>query len=612
MPVMLAARRRTRWILKASPDPALVRAWAGQLRVPELVAGLLLQRGLTDLDQAAHFLAPRLADMHDPAAMPGAVEAAERLAQAVRRGRRIVIYGDYDVDGVTASAILWHTLNEAGADVHTYVPHRLEEGYGLHGESLKRVAEEHRTEAGPPLVISVDCGITAVVPAQVAAECGLDLIITDHHEADGDQLPEALLVHPRLVPGTPLRFSEADPPDAGTYPCPHLCGAGVAFKVAWQFAKVYCGSDRVSEGFKTLLLDLLSLVALGTVADVVPLVGENRLLTAHGLGRIKHTRFVGLNALIDAARLRDDRIDAYHVGFVLGPRLNACGRMGHARQAVHLLTCATPEEAAQLARFLTDENDRRRATERSIFEEACQRIELEGLAGEESRAIVVGAEGWHPGVIGIVASRLVERYHRPVVMLSFGDGNGLGEVGTAKGSARSVDQVSIHQALTRCRTYLSQFGGHAMAAGLSLPVEAVPAFRQALVAEVNTQLAPEDLAATIHIDAEVRLAECSVPAIQWLMRLAPFGRGNPTPRLMIRSARVERPALRMGARGDHLSLTIGQQRATARAVGFGMGDLADDLPTGRQVDLVFKPQVSEWRGQQRVEFHLEDVRAAEA
>ncbi len=575
-----------RWLLPSDTDAWEAAAFGRALDVDPLVATLLRRRGMTDASRAGAFLEPKLSGLYDPAGLPGATDAARRILQALRDRQPIVIYGDYDVDGVTASAILWHTLRFAGAEVTTYIPHRLDEGYGLNEQAITDLA----TLSGrPPLIVSVDCGITAVGPARLARDLGVDLIITDHHTFDPDQLPDAqVLVHPRLTP------------DA--YPFPDLCGAGVAFKLAWEFARLHCGGDRLPVAFRELMIDLLSLVALGTVADVVPLVDENRVLTVHGLGRIKHTRFVGLNAMIDAARLRDEKIGAYHVGFVLGPRLNACGRMGHAKDAVKLLTDATEAEAAELASFLTRENDRRRATERAIFDEARQMIETGGYACEQRRAIVLGKEGWHQGVVGVVASRLVEAYHRPVIMLSYDNG-------AAHGSARSVDGVSIHEALGACADTLERYGGHAMAAGLTMPTANVDTLRERLVAFINDRLAPEDLTGTIHIDAEVDLDACDVGLFEQIERLAPFGRANRTPVLLARNVRLDRPAQRIGGNGRHVSMLLRGRRRTCRAVGFGMGDLADRLPGGIRIDVAFEPKVSVWQGAPRAELHLADVRS---
>jgi single-stranded-DNA-specific exonuclease len=590
MSVMQEAGTQYRWRLQDPPGESqntaetLSRSWG----VGPLVAQLLADR-LDDPDDAPRFLDPKLSHLHDPALLPGSTRAAKRLAQAINDSQPILIYGDYDVDGVTASAVLWHTLKLAGADVHTYIPHRLDEGYGLNSEAIVSFANDFPVK---PLVISVDCGITAIEPAGIAKEHGIDLIITDHHQFDPDALPDAhTLVHPELK----------DSASGPAYPFAHLCGAGVAFKVAWQFARELCGSDRLPDDYRELMVELLSLVALGTVADVVPLVDENRVLTTFGLGRIKQARFAGLNALIDAARLREETIDAYHVGFVLGPRLNACGRMGHAKDALELLTTATGPRATELARFLTDENDRRRAIERKIADQAKEMVVREGYDAPGRRAIVVGAEGWHPGVAGIVASRLVDAFNRPAVVLCFEDG-------LAQGSARSVEGVSIHDALSACEGLLDRFGGHAMAAGLALPVDRIDALRDALVEQVNARLGEDELTRQLRVDAEVQADDCTLEVFDAIEKLAPFGRGNPRPRLLLRGAVLDRAAQRMGGGGKHLSLTIRRQGRTIRAVAFGMGEHASLLPGGVTVDLLFEPKINCWQGVRRPELHVKDFR----
>jgi len=450
---MSTAGTPTRWIRRDANEPHA--AAPASSRHP-LIGRLLAARNIVGDDAAKRFLQPSLNDLHDPADLPGCVTAARRVARAIADGQPIVIYGDYDVDGVTASAILYHTLTLAGADVSTYVPHRLDEGYGLNEDAIRQIADggwrmadrgTHGVDASatpidppspiahPPLIVSVDCGITATGPARVARELGVDLIITDHHQFDPDDLPDAhTLVHPAL--------GDADAGD----PNLDLCGAGVAYKLAWQVAREHCGcvdpdgrgKGKLPDKFRGLLLDLLALAALGTVADVVPLVDENRVITCFGLSRIKQTGIPGLNALITASKLDAEKIDSYHVGFVLGPRLNACGRMGHAREAVELLTVAQGERAQELAEQLHLTNEDRRATERRIVDAAVKQVEEQGYDAADRRAIVVAGDGGHPGVVGIVASRIVDRYHRPAVVL------GIDSVtGEAKGSARSVDGVSI-------------------------------------------------------------------------------------------------------------------------------------------------------------------------
>ena len=567
---------------------------ASELGTHPLIGTLLAKRGLLDVAEARAFLGPKLTDLRDPVDLPGAEAAAGHIVEAARRGRPIIIYGDYDVDGITASAILWHTLTHIGAAVSTYVPHRIDEGYGLNDEAIRQIATDAAAGAAGaetrPLIVSVDCGITAVEPAKVATDVGADLIITDHHEFDADNLPEALaLVHPGLGAAA-----------AGIEPSP-LCGAGVALKLAWQIARVHCGSDRLPQALRDLLMDLLSLAALGTVADVVPLVGENRVLTAYGLGQIKRTSFVGINALIDAADLRGETIDAYHIGFVLGPRLNACGRMGHADDAVRLLTTADAEQAGKIATFLSRQNEQRRATEREIFEQARQMVIDRGADQPDCRAIVLGKQGWHPGVIGVVASRLVDAFARPVVMLSFD-----GEV--ARGSARSVDGVSICQALAHCDRYLSSYGGHDMAAGVRLPVVDVDAFTDQLVDHVNQLLGPDELTPALSIDAECSLDDLTAEMVRQLARLAPFGRGNPAPVLCVRGVRMAYAPRRVGRSGAHLKFTVADDGRFVNAIAFGMGDLADQLPAGVELDVAFEPGINTWQGRSTVQMQVKDVK----
>lgn len=597
-----------RWRYRAGLDDLAPQAsaLAQELGVPPLVARLLVARGISNDDTAQHFLQPKLADLHAPALLPGATRAAQRICQSIEQKQPIVIYGDYDVDGVTASSLLWHVLKLAGACVYTYVPHRIDEGYGLNNEAIARLSQGVDRETcggfqacpevppGKPLIISVDCGITAVGPAQVAKQTGVDLIITDHHEFNADALPDAYaLVHPRL-PHSPYPFGD-------------LCGAGVAFKLAWLVAKTRCGSERVPAEFKALLLDCLSLASLGTVADIVPLVGENRVIATFGLGQIKRTRFAGLNAMIDAARLREEKVDAYHVGFVLGPRLNACGRMGHARHAVHLLTDADDAQAREIAQFLTKENESRQATEKKIFKEAVEMVVAQGFDSPDHRAIVLGKEGWHQGVVGIVASRLVEEFSRPVVMLSYSTDSDTGH-GRAHGSARSVDGVSIHEALHHCASCLTTFGGHAMAAGMRLDVNNVDEFRRLMVEFVNARLRPDDLVGVLDIDTICELSDINLRTLEQIEKLAPFGRCNPSPVLCVADVMLDEPGQRLGKTGQHLKLFLRQNGRNIAAVGWNMGDMADDLPRGVHLDVAFEPRISTWNGMKRAEMTIRDLR----
>lgn len=597
VPMAVAGKRkRKRWILQHADSTADAHAieLARSLGVHPLVATLISQRNMSDQQAAERFWRPNLAELADPCEIAGVDHAANIIADAIKASRPIVVYGDYDVDGVTASSVMWYVLRQLDANVSVYIPHRLEEGYGLNCDAIASLCD--RPDGQNPVIVSVDCGITATESARTARKLGATLIICDHHQFDANDLPEAdAIVHPGLD-------ADKQPTDS---PLVDLCGAAVAMKLAWHTARVVCGSDRLPETVRLLLIDLMSLVALGTIADVVPLVGENRTMTMFGLSRIKQTRFIGLNAMIDAARLRDEKIDSYHVGFVLGPRLNACGRMGHAGKAVHLLTQADADEARHVAQFLTTENTRRQRTERKIVEQARAMIGELGYDTDDHRAIVVVGDGWHPGVVGVVASRLVDRYHRPAIVLA-------GDNGTASGSGRSVDQVNLHAALASCSDHLTKWGGHAMAAGLTLDRKRVDGFREDFTAAVAEQLPADDMRGRVKIDAAVTLDQCEIRLFEQVQRLAPFGRGNPKPTLMVPSVRLSQPMRRMGQGGKHASLMLADEAgAIRRAVAFNVERVEDDLTPGVMLDVAFEPTVSTWQGRRRAEIHVRDVRPAQ-
>ncbi len=557
---------------------------------PSLVERVLARRGLGDRNAAAKFLDPSLRDLHDPSAMPGLDRAAERLVRAARTGEPIVIYADYDVDGATAAGILHHTLAliAPGAPVRTYVPHRLDEGYGLHRETIGLLASE-----GARLIVSVDCGITASGPAEEARARGVDLIITDHHTppAREEDLPEAYaLVHPRL-PGS-------------AYPCGDLSGAGVAYKLAWRMSTLASGGERVTPALRELLIELLALAALGAVADVVPLTGENRVLARFGLARIKHSRFEGLRALVEASGLAGENVQADDVGFKLAPRLNACGRMGHARDTVELLTTATGERARDLARQLSRQNEARRRTERAILEQALVMAEAGGMTGPDRRAIVLSHPEWHAGVVGIVCSRLVERFARPVLLLSEHEG-------VCHGSGRSIEGFNLHSALSACSDLFESWGGHDMAAGVRLPAERFETFRDRFVEVANQRLGPDDLIRTVEYDASAAAEELTTGAVHELSVLAPFGAGNPRVRLRLTGLTLTQDPKTFGTCGDHASLMIRAGRSSMRLVGWHWAQRAANLRSGMSIEAVVEPAISTWGGTRRVEPELVDVRVIE-
>ncbi|HLJ96314.1 MAG TPA: single-stranded-DNA-specific exonuclease RecJ, partial [Gemmataceae bacterium] len=445
-----------RWHLLPYERDGIERLGAA-LRLPPIVAQLLLNRGLADPQAARRFLDAPLNGLHPPEQLPGIAAAADRLLQAIRDGRRICVYGDYDVDGTTGTSILWQALQLLGATVDFYVPHRLEEGYGLNAEALQQIAA-----GGASVVVTVDCGIAALAEAEEARRLGLELIITDHHEFK-DRLPNASVVaHPRL-PG-------------GSYPFGGLSGAGVAFKLAWALCQRFCGGERVTPRFRDFLLDSVALTALGLVADVVPLHDENRIFVRHGLVRLQQAPTPGLKALLDTAGLGGkETLCADDISFKLAPRLNAVGRLGSARLVIELLTTTSPQRAASLARYLEGQNVQRQVFERRILAKA---RELVGDADRDDLpALVLADAEWHPGIVGIVASRLVDLYARPVLLIALRQDR-TESTSIGHGSGRSVPGFPLHEALQACGDHLISHGGHAAAAGFKIQPELIDVFRQ--------------------------------------------------------------------------------------------------------------------------------------
>lgn len=566
------------WIIPPPfPDQTTVaRRW----RVPPLVAQLLLNRGLSTDQSAEAFLTPQLKDLHPPDALPGATEAAAKILDAVRLGTKIVLYGDYDVDGTTGIAILWHALNHSGADVSFYVPHRTEEGYGLNLDAARRLVDD-----GAGMIVSVDCGVTAVEVARELAKTGVQLIITDHHTPHAELPPASAIVHPAL---------------GGAYPNPDLAGSGVAFKLAWAIGQRLSGADRVTPDFRNLLTEMLPLVALGTIADVVPLRGENRTIARYGLDRLVETSLPGLRALIESAGLTGRRISGYDVGFRLAPRINAAGRMGHARLAVELLTRADSERGREIALYLEEHNRSRQATERQITRQAVDMIERNRLAGDARRAIVLASEGWHAGVIGIVAARLVDRFQRPAIMISI-TGN------EAQGSGRSIPQFDLNAALASCGEHLLSYGGHPMAAGIRIAPDHVEPFTEAFVQVANNRLTGEDMIPKLRLDAEVTFDELTLSTTEAIVSLGPFGVGNPKPRFASDWIELADEPRRVGQQGQHLQATFRHNGVCIRAIGFGLAARLEDLKQHRRCRVAFEPIINEFNGRRTVEMQVIDL-----
>ena len=583
------ARAEKQWHLLPT-DPAATNRLAHTAKVSSVVAQLLLNRGVTNAAAARRFLDSPLAGLHPPLALPGVRAAAVRVAKAIAEKRRICVYGDYDVDGVTGTSILLRVLGKLGADVQFHVPLRVSEGYGLNCERLR---ELHR--GGVSLVVSVDCGIASLAEAQTARDIGLELIITDHHEMkmglDGPLLPVAdVLVHPRLPAPEPYPFGD-------------LSGAGVAFKLAWAVAQQVCGAEKVPTDVREVLLDAVGLAALGLVADVVPLRDENRIFVRHGLERIRTNPSVGLKALLAASGVKPDQVlTSEDVGFKLAPRLNAAGRLGCASFSVELLTTLSTSKAAQLAEQLEAQNGDRQARERKYTQAAKEMVEADFAADP---AVVVGAPEWHAGVVGIVASRLVDYFGKPALVIAAQPNEAI-----VTGSGRSVPGFPLHTALVACDDLLEGHGGHAKAAGFKVRPARIPALRERFNAYVAGHFPGGAPAPRLTLDAEVPLAALTFGLMRDLDKLEPYGEGNARPKFLASGLTVE--GARLIGTGEvqrHMDFRVRQGDTTIRCVAWGMADRLEELTSaGGACCLAFTPKINEWNGYKKIELNVIDLK----
>ncbi len=572
-----------RWRI-ASCDPQDVATLQQAAGIPAVVAQLLLSRGISDPAEAREFLDPKLNGLRDPAELPGATQAAELIFAAIGANKKITIYGDYDADGMTATAILLRCLRLLNADVDFYVPNRIDEGYSLNGDALRKLVER-----GTDMVVTVDCGVASVAEATLAKELGLTLIVTDHHQLAETLPAAAVIVHPALP--------ESEYPFAG------LCGAAVAFKLAWAICQCASDGKKVTERLRTFLLQAVGLAAIGTVCDVVPLLDENRILVRYGLDTLKAKPTVGMAALMRHTKLNDKkRLEGDDIGFTIGPRLNAAGRMGQAELAIELLTTESQQRADTIAQYMDEFNTKRQSIERSILLAANKQIKA-AEDRKDAAAFVLADHSWHPGVIGIVAGRLAEKHNRPVVMIA---NDPLG-VKPGIGSARSVPGFNLHEALAECGHLLESHGGHAAAAGMKIKPENLDAFREAFCQVAVEQISQADRVAELRVDAEASLQMLTRQTVEQIERLAPFGHGNTRPMLCASEVRLSGAPKRMGATGSHLSMTFDQHGVKMRAVAFGGGDWEEELVKIKgPMSIAFRPVINRWQGRVSVEIHLDD------
>ncbi len=566
-----------RWEVQPA-DEAASTALAEALRISPIVARLLCQRGLGDVEAASRFLNPSLAHLHDPLRLADMGVAVDRILAATARREKIAIHGDYDVDGITSTVIVRRTLELLGADVVHFIPDRLADGYGLQPSALERLHAE-----GVRLVVSVDCGIRGMDAARRARELGIDLIITDHHEPD-DQLPPALAV---------INPKRAD----CSYPDKYLAGVGVALKLVQELCR-RAGREQLLPGF-------LKIAAIGTLADVVPLVGENRIIAKLGLEMLSRgPHKVGLRMLLDVAGLTGKTIDSFHVAFMIAPRVNAAGRMSSPDLATRLLLAADEtmaDEARELAQRLDSENVRRQEEEAAIVAAARKVVQTDPEVGARS-VLVVAGEGWHRGVVGIVASKLVDAFHRPAIVLSIEDG-------LAQGSCRSIPGFDMLGALERCAPMLIRFGGHKQAAGLSLEAARIREFRLAVNEVADETLGPDDLRPRLRIDSDLAFRAITGDVAAGVASLAPFGAGNPRPVFAAHGVEVVDGPRKLKER--HLKMALKQGNRIFRAVAWRAAERQDLLAEHRQgVDVAFSLDQNQYNGQTFIELTLADFRKA--
>jgi single-stranded-DNA-specific exonuclease len=580
---------RYRWSL-APAQPALASFLAGQLGISPLLAQCLLNRGLSEPEPITRFLSPRLKQLADPFLLPGMRVAVERLLAMRAAGKPVVIFGDYDVDGVTATALLLEVLGGLGWDVESYLPHRLEEGYGL-GQAA---AENCLKKRHPALLLAVDCGSTAVDTIRWLGQQGVEVIVLDHHQIS-NPAPEAVaLVNPRAI--SSAEAAEPAPPLAHRGDFTELCSAGLAFKLAHALVKA--GREQSLPAAREFdLRPLLDLVALGTIADLVPLIGENRILVSAGLERLNTTRRPGLIALRQVAGIRN-RIGGYEVSFQLGPRLNAAGRLETAGEALQLLLADSVAVAEPLAQSLEARNRERQQIERELSDQVISAVRAR-FNPDRDYVIVEGQLLWHIGVVGIVASRLVHEFHRPAIVLG-------GETSPWRGSGRSIEGFDLAAALRACSDLLERHGGHAMAAGLSLRPENLDAFRTRLNDLARRTLKPDQFQPLLHLDAEVGSRDLTLERLTELDRLQQTGIGNPPVQLVMRGVTHQRPLQRIGVERRHAKLWLTDGQATREALLWNAGD--GPLPVGR-FDLAFSPQLNDFNGAVAVQLKVLDWEA---
>lgn len=561
------------WVLKTPASPELTARLAADLGVSDTFARLLANRGFTSPEQVESFLVPSTDRLLDAFTMRDMDRAVDRVLQAVDAREAILVYGDYDVDGITATSLLTAALTKMGAKVSYFIPDRIRDGYGFSVRGVE-VAKKRRTR----LVITADCGITATQEVRLARDAGIDVIVTDHHEPLGELPIASAVLNPKRK-DCPYAFKE-------------LAGVGVVFKLVQGLA-----ARRPDVLPPDFVFHHLDLVALGTIADVVPLVGENRVFAKIGLERLCRSDKPGIAALKEVAGLRTRRVESGHVAYILAPRINAAGRLGNAESGVRLLLSTDPREAEIIAESLEEDNANRKKIDESTLEDALEQLHRSGP--DLPPAIVLWSDRWHPGVLGIVASRLIERFHRPTILIA-SDGD------EGKGSGRSIPGFDVCLALQECRECLIGFGGHSYAAGLTIRTECLEEFRERLCSVVNARVQPDDFVPKLSIDGPIDLEYLNEDLVEALDRLAPFGIGNAEPLFVADDVKLSLPPAVVSR--NHLKLTIRENGRDLDCIGFGMGHMAGVIAqNGGKLSVAFVPTINVWQNRSRLQLKLRDI-----
>ena len=549
-------------------DEKLVNEICEKYNLNKVIGKIIVNRHVVNDEDVRIFITPTRDDFHNPFLFKGMDIAVDRIIKAINNKEKILIYGDYDVDGITSTTVLKKYLMDRGISVDTYIPNRLHEGYGLNKKAIDTIKERNID-----LIITVDCGISAIEEVDYAVRLGMDIIVTDHHEV-GEKLPNALAV---------IDAKRKD----NTYPFRALAGVGVVFKLIQALSiKLEIKPEEY--------LKYLDLVCVGTISDIVPLEGENRTIAKLGLMLIKVTRNLGLRELIKSSGYKE--IDSNTISFGVAPRINACGRMGHEEEALKLFLAEDLESATQITKELNEYNTLRQSTEKAIYEEAVQEIDRNHL--DEKNSIVLGGKGWHHGVIGIVSSKVTDKYYKPSILLSFEDD-------IAKGSGRSVPGFDLYEGLTKCEDLLEKYGGHSMAVGLTLKKENLEKFKERFE-QIAKEKNIKELVPIIYIDDELKLKDINMELVKSLSILEPFGEANKVPLFLIRNLKID--SIRALSEGRHLKLTLRDENFVINAIGFELGYLAEEYRIGDRIDVVGTLEINSFNGFSSIQINMKDIR----